>query len=1167
MSHIDPGPLATYESLADPHLTGYFNNTRMRKHLRRMGLITTTGAIVSEDVFRLNNSRKEHQRHIRDVLAQAIIHKALDMERHRQMHIKKQLEEIGKVERVRRVRTERALRGDEAVLPLLSPRPSKKKYHRPRSSPEKREKVPILQTVTDQRMEGMSEDPYYMNSAKKKAEYPNVEVDNQHLYNLDREALRAFTLNLSNFDLGSGVSPYNVPVLDQKSRPTKVRSRRPATATGVVHRGKVDGGLGRPKSNVRSLHLHRREPPMMYHTQIHTLCKVTFKYLGKMVHLDHEEEDPRDEVMVMQQHCGGENLCIFKKLIMKGDKFTLVSRRHRTFPFSLTFYLNGIQVERLSTCCEYKHKPGHKLGAKSSHFGFIKTEGSQPCFRCLIMQGKLKTKSDPTPPPTGRPSKPTRRRPKKEKKLEGVERSSESSESKSNEVHSDVQHDAGNPMIYSESSSEVSSDSESTISDVSASDEDRSDDVSSGSDSTAKDKDESDTSDSFSEAESVESIKKVEPAKVTMVKKDDVSKAEKSKVKNKLGDGKIKKNSSKSSSSSSSSSESDEAAKVEKGDGLKAIIKKKYPSDKKNKKRVSKSSSSSSESESELPITNKKSHAAKETRQKKDRPSDKKKVKKAGSKSSSSSTGSDRKKVTMMKKEDVRDNPEKTTPEKKVSSKSSSSSSESHVKKAATLKKEPNTKMQDEEKVKKSTSSTSSESHYSSGKETKKKRSVDSNTLEILPDLTDATSNVDKDSSDIGEKERKRTKTLTSSEYSESSSSSDSESVRENIEKRPVAETKQDSQKSGIIEPTSNTKKSKSAVSFKDESSSSSSESSTHSNKYKGSILPLIKGKTFVDLSNIKLDSDQCGELTKYFRESLSLLQVEKVILSGCNIDDKTGKKILKLLSMAKKIKILDLGGNKFTDNCIELLLDICQKNPVEDLSIDHNPLKNEGCESLIDGLLKSQASAVTAQLQKRVSQSLIASVLRDSKQEISDEYKHEMSSTSSASSFTSSAVSDNIILKTLNISHTGAGSSAFEKIGSYLALHPGLRELDISGNTINHESLEAVLNPLGEGNNPNLKYLRINKASLDDKAAKIIHDKLAATARLYELSLTGKSYFLFYKFIKFGFSVLLTMISNHTGNKFTEEGKQKLSEYQDNNASLGKLQLEEDISTYQEKK
>jgi len=62
---------------------------------------------------------------------------------------------------------------------------------------------------------------------------------------LDQEALRSFTLNLSNYDLGSGVSPYTVPVLDPAAREalpasgrtkkeSRVKSqRRPHTADKV----------------------------------------------------------------------------------------------------------------------------------------------------------------------------------------------------------------------------------------------------------------------------------------------------------------------------------------------------------------------------------------------------------------------------------------------------------------------------------------------------------------------------------------------------------------------------------------------------------------------------------------------------------------------------------------------------------------------------------------------------------------------------------------------------------------------------------------------------------------------------------------------------------------------------------------------------------------------
>ena len=66
--------------------------------------ISRRGEIVSENTYRLNMARKEHKKHVRDLMAQAIVHKTLDMERGRQVAIKQKLEEIAKIELVRRVR-------------------------------------------------------------------------------------------------------------------------------------------------------------------------------------------------------------------------------------------------------------------------------------------------------------------------------------------------------------------------------------------------------------------------------------------------------------------------------------------------------------------------------------------------------------------------------------------------------------------------------------------------------------------------------------------------------------------------------------------------------------------------------------------------------------------------------------------------------------------------------------------------------------------------------------------------------------------------------------------------------------------------------------------------------------------------------------------------------
>lgn len=64
--------------------------------------------------------------------------------------------------------------------------------------------------------------------------------------------------------------------------------------------------------------------------------------------------------------------------------FTFISRRHRGAPFGLTFYIDGMQDIRLSSCCEYKHKPGHILGGKNGHFQFVVVEGAAPCYRYSV---------------------------------------------------------------------------------------------------------------------------------------------------------------------------------------------------------------------------------------------------------------------------------------------------------------------------------------------------------------------------------------------------------------------------------------------------------------------------------------------------------------------------------------------------------------------------------------------------------------------------------------------------------------------------------------------------------------------------------------------------------------------------------------------------------------
>ncbi|KAJ8311283.1 hypothetical protein KUTeg_011168 [Tegillarca granosa] len=79
-------------------------NKLKNKNEPRTRRINKRGEIISENQYRLNMARKEHKKHVKDLLAQAIVHKTLDLERNRQVEIKSKLEEIAKIELVRRVR-------------------------------------------------------------------------------------------------------------------------------------------------------------------------------------------------------------------------------------------------------------------------------------------------------------------------------------------------------------------------------------------------------------------------------------------------------------------------------------------------------------------------------------------------------------------------------------------------------------------------------------------------------------------------------------------------------------------------------------------------------------------------------------------------------------------------------------------------------------------------------------------------------------------------------------------------------------------------------------------------------------------------------------------------------------------------------------------------------
>uniref|UniRef100_A0A672KUU3 Glutamate-rich protein 3-like n=1 Tax=Sinocyclocheilus grahami TaxID=75366 RepID=A0A672KUU3_SINGR len=405
MSHLNPGLISAYNSLTDKHLTGYFNNARIRRHLQKVGLITRSGRIVPDKEYKHKLIQRAHQRHVRECLAQAIFHKVLDMERLHQTEIKRKLGEFARRERIHKMKAERTKRYEDEPMLMLSPRPpTRPKISHARHSGPEGEHSESTESPSSSRPNtapGKMQRPVRLKplnsnsaTASLKRSSPrhrprdrdsSNDTDQPLSYTLDRDAVKQLTTT----DFSSTVSPYRLPVINNYVTPvpplTKKKERGPRT------NGTLRGRKLRPTTAPTAA----TEPSSLQRTSAQSKVLVSMVYFGKSVHLSHDLMDLRDEVKLFQQHCGGENLCVYKGKLREGEVFQFVSRRHQGFPFSLTFFLNGLQVDRLSSCCEFKHRKGARLGGRHGHFGFCGVEGASPCYKCIIAMGLDKK---PTPP-------------------------------------------------------------------------------------------------------------------------------------------------------------------------------------------------------------------------------------------------------------------------------------------------------------------------------------------------------------------------------------------------------------------------------------------------------------------------------------------------------------------------------------------------------------------------------------------------------------------------------------------------------------------------------------------------------------------------------------------------------------------------------------------------
>ncbi|XP_071666146.1 glutamate-rich protein 3 isoform X3 [Patagioenas fasciata] len=398
-----PGLLSAYNSLTDKHLTGYFSNARIRRHLQRSGLISRTGRLIPEKEYRLNALRRDHQRYVQECLARAIFHKVLDMECRHQLEIRRKLETAARKERVQRMKVEQSRRRVEGFSPMYSPHPPLGPRNHSALCPLVAEEAASRSQLVSWRPNTAPvnmQRPAHLQPLRCAAPKPHGSKQKGH--SLEHHQLfatggeRSGLRLMNSVEYRTGVSPYQLPVINNYMIPVPPHPLQKGDKSGNVGRtGALRARQLRPITAPNLEQLLTKNSGGFPKSSLRSNALVTMFFLGKSVRLSYDDTDYRDEIKVYQQHCGGENLCVYKGKLLEGETFQFISRRHHGFPFSLTFFLNGLQVDRLSCCCEYKHQKRSRTRGRRGYFRFLSVEGASPCYRCIIAMGLDKKPSPP----------------------------------------------------------------------------------------------------------------------------------------------------------------------------------------------------------------------------------------------------------------------------------------------------------------------------------------------------------------------------------------------------------------------------------------------------------------------------------------------------------------------------------------------------------------------------------------------------------------------------------------------------------------------------------------------------------------------------------------------------------------------------------------------------
>ncbi|XP_023224435.1 glutamate-rich protein 3-like isoform X2 [Centruroides sculpturatus] len=438
------GPLGTYNSLTDQHLTHYFKKPTVKRQLTKAGLINKQGNIIPDSVRKLEEIKQQQQKEAHELLANAIVQKTLELERLRQAEIKHHLDDMNKIELVERVKSARgkskkkqaslpyqsaynlSYSADSLNLPQLS---TNKGYNWNKSSFSLNYNLPNY-ILENNKIDDKINEEYLLNnkhfmkkgsSAKLHKERKNENFDNQRSKSAGAKLKNSDSLNQIYKDafkvlLKSPISPYLLPVLSKAKSMSSIQRNTSAKCKSTKknksgckskknsNQQKFSETIEEPTAvnlyeaeNNNNIEYFKIKKPVLQVSE--SQCRITLCFHGAMSMYAWIIPQIYQEVHISQQHCGGNSICVFKKQLQAEDIFTFVSRRHRGYPFSITIFIDGIRHFRLSTCCEYRYQRGSKLGGKRGQFTLIDVQGSKPCFRCQVEESLGIYRPRHPPPP------------------------------------------------------------------------------------------------------------------------------------------------------------------------------------------------------------------------------------------------------------------------------------------------------------------------------------------------------------------------------------------------------------------------------------------------------------------------------------------------------------------------------------------------------------------------------------------------------------------------------------------------------------------------------------------------------------------------------------------------------------------------------------------------